>query len=175
MRFSRWISFTMPSISYPLLFAALAMFWATPARGDAVLLIGEPINFLGHVAATGHAALLLTNLCSDDYLHVRACRAGEAGTVISRYPGVSGYDWLAVAPVPYFYAVDEVGEIPGTISGAVLDELRERYFNKHLAGLTEPRHHDAWVQLAGSSYRRRIVYPCANHSGARPAIDGVVE
>src|ERR1700694_3211259 len=76
------------------------------ANADATLLIEAPINFLGHVSATGHAALLVDDLCSDDHIHMRWCRAGEDGAVISRYKGINGYDWLAMPPGPYLFAVD---------------------------------------------------------------------
>ena len=69
----------------------------TKVHADATLLIEAPINFLGHVSSTGHAALLVDDLCSDDHVHLRWCQAGENGAVISRYKGIDGYDWLANA------------------------------------------------------------------------------
>ena len=85
-------------------------------HADATLLIESPINFLGHVSSTGHAALLVDDLCSDDHIHMRWCGAGEDGAVISRYKGINGYDWLAMPPGPYMFAVDSTDEIPATAS-----------------------------------------------------------
>jgi hypothetical protein len=51
------------------------------ARADVVLLLEDPINFVGHVSSTGHAALLVEDLCSDDHIHMRLCR--PARTVLS--------------------------------------------------------------------------------------------
>ena len=47
------------------------------ARADATLLIEAPINFLGHISSTGHAALLIEDLCSGDHIHLRLCRGDE--------------------------------------------------------------------------------------------------
>src|SRR5258708_11049949 len=66
------------------------------AYADAVLFVEAPINFLGHLSSTGHAALLMDRLCSDDHIHIRLCRPGEHGSVVSRYKGINGYDWLAM-------------------------------------------------------------------------------
>jgi hypothetical protein len=82
------------------------------ARADAVLFIEAPINFLGHVSSTGHAALLMNRLCSDDHIHMRWCSPGEVGSVVSRYKGINGYDWLAMPPGAYLFSVDSVDEVP---------------------------------------------------------------
>src|SRR5246127_4355016 len=98
---------------------------------DATLLIEAPINFLGHVSSTGHAALLVDDLCSDDHIHMRWCRAGEDGVVISRYKGIGGYDWLAMPPGPYMFAVDSPDEIPASASVDEVERLRAEYRADH--------------------------------------------
>jgi len=124
---------------------------------DATLLIEAPINFLGHVSSTGHAALLVDDLCSDDHIHMRWCRAGEDGAVIGRYKGIDGYDWLAMPPGPYLFAVDSADEIPATVSTAEVEHLRAEYRTNHPGNFEKDPPKDGWIQLLGASYRRRII------------------
>lgn len=124
---------------------------------DVTLLIEAPINFLGHVSSTGHAALLVQDLCSNDHIHMRWCRGGEDGAVISRYKGIDGYDWVAMPPGPYLFAVDSSDEIPETTSIAAVDHLRSRYRINHAGSFTHDPPDDGWIQLLGASYRRRII------------------
>ena len=102
MRFSSRVSL----IRRVLLFLLFLFLPRLSAYADVTLFIEAPINLLGHVSSTGHAALLVDGLCSDDHIYVRSCRVGENGTVISRYKGIDGYDWLAMPPGPYLFAVD---------------------------------------------------------------------
>ncbi|MFL6306971.1 MAG: hypothetical protein ACJ72H_25855 [Candidatus Sulfotelmatobacter sp.] len=126
-------------------------------RADVTLFIEAPINFLGHVSSTGHAALLIDTLCSDDHIHVRWCHAGENGTVLSRYKGIDGYDWVAMPPGPYLFAVDSSDEIPGTTSIAEVNLLRGQYRTNHPRSFKHDPPDDGWIQLLGASYRRRII------------------
>jgi hypothetical protein len=127
------------------------------AYADVTLFIEAPINFLGHVSSTGHAALLVDGLCSDNHINLRWCGVGENGTVISRYKGIDGYDWLAMPPGPYLFAVDSSDEIPETISIAEVDRLRAQYRTNHPGGFEHDPPDDGWIQLLGASYRRRII------------------
>jgi rhodanese-related sulfurtransferase len=124
---------------------------------DATLFIEAPINFLGHVSSTGHAALLVDNLCSDDHIHMRWCRTGEDGAVISRYKGIDGYDWLAMPPGPYLFAVDSADEVPAVASIVGVESLRAEYRTNHPGSFEQDPPKDAWIQLLGASYRRRII------------------
>jgi len=126
------------------------------ANADATLFIEAPINFLGHVSSTGHAALLVDDLCSDDHIHMRWCRAGEDGAVISRYKGINGYDWLAMPPGPYLFAVDSSDEIPAVVTIAEVNNLRGQYRTNHPGSFEHGLPEDGWIQLLGASYRRRI-------------------
>jgi len=127
------------------------------AHADATLFVEGPINFLGHVSSTGHAALLIDRLCSDDHIHMRWCRDDEEGAVVSRYKGINGYDWLAMAPGPYLFAVDSSDEIPETASSAEVTHLRAEYRIDHAASFEHNPPDDGWIQLIGASYRRRII------------------
>jgi hypothetical protein len=128
-----------------------------PSRADVTLLIEAPINFLGHVSSTGHAALLVDGLCSDDHIHIRLCLEGENGAVISRYKGVNEYDWLAMPPGPYLFAVDSADEVPATASIAEVSRLRRNYRTNHPGSFQYDPPEDGWVQLLGASYRREMI------------------
>lgn len=130
---------------------------AISAHADVTLFIESPINFLGHVSSTGHAALLVDRLCSDDHIHMRWCRVDENGAVVSRYKGIDGYDWLAMAPGPYLFAVDSSDEIPEVTSIAEVDGLRTEYRTNHPGSFEHDPPEDGWIQLLGASYRRRII------------------
>jgi hypothetical protein len=127
------------------------------ARADVVLLLEDPINFLGHVTSTGHAALLVDGLCSDDHIHMRLCRSGEDGSVVSRYKGINGYDWLAMPPGPYLFAVDSSDEVPAAVSIAEVERLRADYRANHGDSFAVNPPEYGWVQLLGAAYRRRMI------------------
>lgn len=135
----------------------LLLFPGVRVYADATLFIEAPINFLGHVSSTGHAALLIDDLCSGDHIHIRLCRAGEAGTVISRYKGIDGYDWLAMPPGPYLFAADSPDEIPAWATFAQVRRLREDYRGEHASSFAKDPPGDGWIQLLGASYRRKII------------------
>src|SRR6202165_3037192 len=82
------------------------------ARASAALLLEEPYGKLGAFPATGHAAVFLSGVCPESPLVLRRCRSREPGVVLSRYNGVSGYDWVAVPLIPYLYAVDRSEDVP---------------------------------------------------------------
>jgi len=127
------------------------------ARADVMLFIEDPINFLGHVSSTGHAALLVDGLCSDDHVSMRVCRPGEGGSIISRYKGIDGHDWVAMPPGAYLFAVDSAEEIPETVSVAEVEQLRVEYRESHADGFAREPSEYGWEQLLGASYRRGMI------------------
>jgi hypothetical protein len=151
MRFPSLISFVRRFLPFLLFLPGLRVY------ADATLFIEAPINFLGHVSSTGHAALLVDDLCSDDHVHIRWCRAGEDGSVVSRYKGINGYDWLAMPPGPYLFAVDSSDEIPATTGIAEVTRLRAAYRKSHSGSFEHDPPEYGWTQLLGASYRRRII------------------
>src|SRR6202051_231189 len=82
------------------------------AQSSATLLLEEPYGGMGFFTATGHAAVYLSGVCAETPLVLRRCSPGETGVVISRYDGVGGYDWVAIPPIPYLYAVHRPGDVP---------------------------------------------------------------
>src|SRR5579863_8367489 len=105
------------------------------AGASATLLVEEPYGRLGFFTATGHAAVYLSGVCADSPLILRPCAPGESGIVISRYDGVSGYDWVAIPLIPYLYAVDRPEEIPLFADARMVLQLRDRYRRQHLRGV----------------------------------------
>lgn len=146
-----------PMVALRSILLLLLLLTGERVYADVIVFIEYPINFLGHISATGHAALLIEDLCSDDHVHVRWCRADEDGTVISRYKGIDGYDWVAMPPGPYLFAVDSFDEIPETASANEVEVLRVRYRRNHPGSFKHDPTNDSWVQLLGASYRRRII------------------
>jgi hypothetical protein len=119
------------------------------ARADVVLFIEDPINILGDVSSTGHAALLVEGLCSDDHIHIRLCKPGGDGSVMSRYKGINGYDWLAMPPGPYLFAVDSADEVPATASIVEVDRLRMDYRANHVGGFADDPPEYGWGATPG--------------------------
>src|SRR5580658_960249 len=99
---------------------------------SATLLLEEPYGKLGFFTATGHAAVYLSGVCAATPLVLRPCAAGELGTVISRYDGVGGYDWVAIPLIPYLYAVERQDDIPLFVDPKMVAFLRDQYRRKHL-------------------------------------------
>jgi len=144
-----------------LLACACLIFACSSARADASLLLEEPFGTFGHMNPTGHAAIWLDHVCADSPTHLRPCREGEPGVVISRYHRVGGYDWVAMPLLAYLYAVDDVSEIPDSASPGLELRLRDDYRRAHLEELApdDPRQEipdGEWIQLVGASYDRRI-------------------
>ncbi len=129
---------------------------AGAARADAVLLIEQPVNFLGHVSSTGHSAIYLDGVCTDDHVRVRLCGAGEPGVVVSRYKDLHGYDWVAMEPEPYLYALESGSPVPETVTSKQVETMRAEYRDAHLAQLTAGVDEGYWMQLLGGAYRRKI-------------------
>lgn len=152
---TKWIVSLLPNACRILI--VLLILQALKAQADVTLFVEAPINFLGHVSSTGHAALLIDSLCSDDHIHMRWCHAGEEGAVVSRYKGINGYDWLAMPPGPYLFAVDSSDEVPETTNIAEVTRLRAEYRANHAASFELNPPDDGWIQLIGASYRRRII------------------
>jgi hypothetical protein len=135
------------------------------ARGDVAFLMEEPYGGFGSVNPTGHGALYFNHICAETPTQLRMCREGETGAVISRYHNVAGYDWLAIALVPYLYAVEQVEDVPATADVRLRDELRDKYRRAHLDEIAPDEQtkygtwatpKGEWVQLVGSAYDRKI-------------------
>lgn len=146
------------------LFAELALVllaYASLASASATLLLEEPYGKLGFFTATGHAAVYLSGVCAETPVLLRPCLPGETGVVISRYDGVSGYDWVAIPLVPYLYSVDRPEDVPLFADAKLVAFLRDRYRRQYLETVApDGKNGEApggnWYELVGSSYDRTI-------------------
>ncbi len=145
------------------IFGLVLTLMAFTAKGTAAatLLLEEPYGKLGFFTATGHAAVYLNGICAETPVKLRKCAPGETGVVISRYDGVSGYDWVAIPLIPYLYAVERPEEIPLFSDAKMTLFLRDHYRRTHLEDIV-PDLKDGgtpggnWYELVGSSYDRTI-------------------
>ncbi len=149
------------TIAFALMAFAILAFSPARSRAQAALLMEEPYGFFGSVNPTGHNAVYFQRICAETPVKLRRCQAGELGSVISRYQGISGYDWVAIPLIPYLYSVEEASQVPARVDRETVHNLRSRYHEAHLLSLGEdliPGNiaHGGWTQLVGVSYERRI-------------------
>jgi hypothetical protein len=144
-----------------LALAAIAALNTARCQAQAALLMEEPYGVFGLVNPTGHNAIYLERVCAETPTRLRRCGPGEPGTVISRYEGIDGYDWIAMPLIPYLYSVEDATHVPVRVDHAMVTQLRDRYREAHFEsiGLDESggsmvRH--GWTQLVGVAYERRI-------------------
>jgi hypothetical protein len=131
------------------------------ARASVTVLLEEPFGTFGGMNPTGHAAIYLSHICAASPLSLRRCDPREQGVVISRYHRVSGYDWIAIPLLPYLYAVDQLNEVPLTVTREEVTAMRDAYRRKNLEDVAPdvpgggPPEGD-WIQLIGAAYDRTI-------------------
>jgi hypothetical protein len=130
------------------------------SHAQAALLLEEPYGLYGAVNPTGHVAIYLARVCADSPLRLRRCLPGENGSVVSRYQGIEGYDWVAMPLVPYLYSVEKATDVPAHVNGELVARLRDNYHEAHLASLgqsvpTGNLVHGGWTELVGTSFERR--------------------
>lgn len=121
----------------------------------------EPYGFFGTLNPTGHTAIYFARICAETPVKLRRCEPGELGSVIARYQGIAGYDWVAMPLVPYLYSVDDPSQVPERVNREVVLRLRKRYHEEHLGSLGANVFEGnivrgGWTQLVGVAYERRI-------------------
>ena len=134
---------------------------AVPARASISFLMEEPYGEFGAFNPTGHAAIYLNHVCAASPTQLRPCEPGELGVVISRYHRIDGDDWIAMPLIPYLYSVDNVVDVPASVTREDVVRIRDAYWKEHLMSLAPP---DAngnppkgdWTQLVGACFDRRI-------------------
>ena len=145
----------------PILLAlAVLALCASRSRAQAALLMEEPYGFFGALNPTGHAAIYFDRICAETPVRLRRCAAGELGSVISRYQGIDGYDWVAMPLVPYLYSVESASEVPARADRKTVEQMRGQYREAHLLALGESLPsggftRGGWTQLVGVVYERR--------------------
>jgi len=133
------------------------------ARGhaQAALLMEEPYGFFGALNPTGHEAIYFDRICAETPVKLRRCEPGELGTVIARYQGLDGYDWVAIPLIPYLYAVENIADVLSHVDRETVNRLRAHYREQHLMSLganLPPGNlvRGGWTELIGAAYERRI-------------------
>lgn len=140
---------------------AAAVLFCPRGRAQAALLLEQPYGVYGLLNPTGHNAIYFQRICADTPVKLRQCRPGELGSVISRYEGIDGYDWVAIPLVPYLYSVEQTDEVPARVSHREVVQMRDRYREVHFHPIGLDRSGGSWVpdgwkQLIGAAYERRI-------------------
>lgn len=88
--------------------------------------------------------------------------------MLSRYQGVKGrFDWLAMPPDAYFFAVDRESAIPANVTAENAERLRREYRVAHGGSFAVDPGDGTWTSLLGESYRRRIVLVRVRTTGAQ--------
>ena len=144
-----------------MILLAMAACSGIAAHAQAALLLEEPYGFFGALNPTGHTALYFAHICAETPVEVRRCDPGEQGSVIARYQGIAGYDWVAMPLIPYLYSVENASAVPARVDRATVRRLRNRYHEDHLGALGQGVFEGnlvrgGWTQLVGVSYERRI-------------------
>jgi hypothetical protein len=130
-------------------------------RAQAALLLEDAAGFSSVLSPSGHVALYFARICADTPTRLRRCEPGELGTVISRYEGIKGTDWLAIPLLPHLYAVEEPMAVPAHVDHKTVAKLRQAYHDARLTTLGKNvpvggRLMPGWNQLMGAAYERRI-------------------
>ena len=154
------MQFQRRPVTWVLVFCAISALLPC-AHSQAALLLEEPYGFFGTLNPTGHNALYFARICAETPVTLRRCEPGELGTVIARYQGIAGYDWVAMPLIPYLYSVDKVSEVPAHVDPPTVLALRNHYHEHHLgvlgANVFEGNMvRGGWTQLVGAAYERRI-------------------
>lgn len=149
------------TMALTLTMPALMACWPAAAHAQAALLMEEPYGFFGTINPTGHDAIYFARICAETPVRLRRCEPGELGSVISRYQGIAGYDWVVMPLIPYLYSVNDASEAPGRVDRKMVRQLRNRYHEEHLGSLGEGVFEGnivrgGWTQLVGVAYERRI-------------------
>jgi hypothetical protein len=147
--------------AFALLIVAVAACCAKGTQAQAALLLEEPYGFFGAINPTGHTAIYFANICAETPVKLRSCEPGEQGTVIARYQGIAGYDWVAMPLIPYLYSVEDASDVPARVDHATVRRLRNRYHEEHLGSLGQGVFEGnlvrgGWTQFVGVAYERRI-------------------
>jgi hypothetical protein len=130
-------------------------------HAQAALLMEEPYGFFGTLNPTGHDAIYFAHICAETPIKLRRCEAGEPGSVVTRYQGIAGYDWVAMPLIAYLYSVEDPSAVPDRVDRKTVIRLREQYHEAHLLSLGRDvpeggTFQRGWNQLVGVAYERRM-------------------
>ena len=133
------------------------------------LLVQEPFGTFGKMMPQGHAAIYLDNLCAETPTHLRPCRPGESGVVLSRYHDLKTekIDWLAYPAFTFFYGVSSPEQVPNYVTRRLEAELRESYREANMLdiipdrigkdGNAQPPRYGDWEEGIGAAFDRKLL------------------
>jgi hypothetical protein len=153
-------STSMKTIRLGIIMSILILASEPRLFAQAALLLEQPFGTFGTLNPTGHAAVYLERVCADTPVHVRLCDPDENGVVISRYKGLSGYDWIAIPLIPYLYSVEDPAQVPAHVDQETVNRLRDHYRESVLGQFGENLRpgnffNGGWTELVGTAYDRR--------------------
>lgn len=137
----------------------LLAFFTISAHAEVSFFLLEAVGFAAQWNSAGHAAVHLSNVCTDNFTQLRPCRAGERGVVISSFRDLGGeenYEWIAMPLVPFLYGVEDERDVPLYVNEKILAALRERYRSVRMEELIPVSNNGYWQHLIGASLRRDI-------------------
>jgi hypothetical protein len=144
------------------LFVLVASLFTPQLHASVTVLLSEPFGSFGAMMPVGHAGIYLDRVCADTPVHLRLCRPGEMGIVLSRYHRVANIDWLAIPILPFLYGVDRPDQVPGFMTLPEEAAIREQYRVKYLRDIVPDGENGApapkgeWVETIGVTFDRRV-------------------
>jgi hypothetical protein len=145
-----------------VVFAIVASLIVQPSHASVTVLLGEPFGRFGTMMPVGHAGVYLDHVCADTPTHLRLCRPGEMGVVLSRYHRVADIDWLAIPILPFLYGVDRPEDVPQFMTLPQEAAIREQYRLRYLRDIVPdgkgggPAPKGEWVETIGVTYDRKV-------------------
>lgn len=159
---NQWASLRSRSCGLVVLLLAITTLAATRAQAAVTVLISEPFGRFGTMMPVGHAGVYLDRVCADTPVHLRLCRPGEMGIVLSRYHHVENIDWLAIPIMPFLYGTDTADQVPDFMTLPKEAAIREDYRLQHLRDIVPdgkagaPAKKGEWVETIGVTFDRRV-------------------
>jgi hypothetical protein len=143
-------------------FAIAAGLFVPQLHASATVLLSEPFGSFGAMMPLGHVGIYLDKVCADSPVHLRLCRPGEMGIVLSRYHRVANIDWLAIPIMPFLYGVDHPDEVPRFMTLPKEAAIREQYRLRYLRDIVPdgedgaPAKKGEWVETIGVTFDRKV-------------------
>jgi hypothetical protein len=147
---------------FSVLLAIMAGLIVPLSQASVTVLLSEPFGSFGTMMPLGHVGVYLDHVCADSAVHLRLCRPGEMGIVLSRYHRVANIDWLAIPIMPFLYGVDDPDQVPQFMTLPEAAAIRERYRLRYLRDIVPdgpnggPAPKGEWVETIGVTFDRRV-------------------
>ena len=132
------------------------------AHASLTVLVGEPFGRWGTIMPVGHVSLYLDRVCADGPVKLRMCVPGEPqGAVIARLDKIGQLDWIDSPVLDFLYGTDQLDQILPYTTPGVVDALRQKYRQEHLAayfpdGTEKVKQDREWWETVGVLYSRKV-------------------